>query len=89
MAAKMKTYSFTADDLSLPKDDHRIKGYWVEEGGERDFVRDGFKCGGCNWECDKLFALAPSREKAKRQIEAGDIGMCGDCFAEFMAENNN
>lgn len=88
----MVNYSFTAEELNLKEDDDRVGGFWVDKDGKANgepnvrFVKDGFKCGGCNWECSSLYAQADTREEAKAQIEAGEIGMCGECFSEYLVE---
>lgn len=83
----MGNYSFDPEELNLKEDDERVRGHWFKgEDGKEVFVRDGFKCGGCNWECSTLYAKAESREEAKKLIEAGRIGMCGECFAEYLVE---
>ena len=90
----MGNYSFTPDELNLKEGDERIRGFWVDKDGKANgeesvtFVKDGFKCAGCNWECSRLFAQAKTREEAKSLIEAGEIGMCGECFAEYLVEAN-
>ena len=84
-----KVWGFTQDELKLSEDDDRIRGYWREkDGDEREFVPDGFKCGGCNWECSKLYAYTETEAEAKAAIEAQELGMCGECMAEFLAEQN-
>jgi len=84
--ARPGVFRFTADELNLNPKDHRLQYHWAETKSGTVQVIDGFKCGGCNWECDSLYAEANSRDEAKHLIEAGEIGMCGECFAEYLAE---
>ena len=84
-----KVWSFTQEELELSKDDDRPRGYWVDKGDDKqEYVPDGFKCGGCNWECSKLYAYTETREEAKAAIEAQELGMCGECMTEFLAEQD-
>ena len=84
-----KVWGFTSDELKLSEDDSRIRGYWLEEEGDkRKFVSDGFKCGGCNYGCSKLYAYSETEQEAKAAIEAQELGMCGECMAEFLADQD-
>jgi hypothetical protein len=44
------------------------------------------KCGCCLWNVTKLFVLADSKEEAVELVKRGDAGLCGECFAELLAE---
>ncbi len=46
------------------------------------------KCGECNWEQSRLFVLACSQKEADALYLSGDAGLCGECFAEFLQEEN-
>jgi len=39
---------------------------------------DEVKCGSCNWRTTRLFCFEGQ--------DPDEIGMCGECFAEFLAE---
>jgi hypothetical protein len=44
------------------------------------------KCGCCLWNVTRLFVLADSKEEAVELVKRGDAGLCGECFAELLAE---
>jgi len=51
-----------------------------------DLGEDSVKCGGCNWETNKLFVLADSKDEAIELVKGGLAGLCGDCFCEMLVE---
>ncbi|MEM2236951.1 MAG: hypothetical protein QXR26_08855 [Candidatus Caldarchaeum sp.] len=45
------------------------------------------KCGGYCSEVQNLYnILADSEAEAKKLLESGDAGLCGDCLSEMLAE---
>jgi len=49
-------------------------------------------CGSCNWHVTMGYLLADSKEEAEKllkdiQAEGGNA-LCGDCFAEMLAEGD-
>jgi len=42
------------------------------------------KCGDCLWTTNTLFVLASSKKEAEKLAE--ECGLCGFCFAGFLAE---
>lgn len=45
------------------------------------------KCGSCRFETDFLFAHGESRGEVRERIEDGEIGICGSCYADLLAEH--
>ena len=47
--------------------------------------KEEVKCGHCNWRVTRLFVIAESKREAIKLVEEGQAGLCGECFAEMLA----
>jgi hypothetical protein len=78
----VKTFEFGVEDLVV---------ILVESPEAEEHIRLGdevVKCNGCNWEVSKLFIRAETREGAVASPKQGDAGLCGECYAEMLAEDD-
>ncbi len=90
----MATFKFSVEELdgiakTLPEDQDNIRllgRIWAADGETLLGGPDAVKCGGCNWNVEKLFVEANTKEAAIELLKDGDAGMCGECFAEYLSE---
>jgi len=61
----------------LPKDLNRRCWNYVS--------KEEVKCSHCNWRTTRLFVIAKSKREAIKLVEEGQAGLCGECFAEMLA----
>lgn len=47
---------------------------------------DWVKCNGCRWHVENLYVIASNEDEAKRLLERGDAGLCGDCFSQMLSD---
>ncbi len=82
----LQTFQFTFEELeALLKD---LSEDYIEENIPFTLFSDGrIKCGGCGWGCDRLYVHADDREEAIKLLKSGYDGMCGECYAEMLADN--
>ena len=79
MATFPFTYAdFTDDEIAAHEDEMGLTFLSREEGD--------IKCGGCGWETRRLYVRAEEREKARQMVLHGEGGMCGECYAQYLAE---
>lgn len=50
------------------------------------FNVEGEKCGGCNWSTTVKYVMAVDEEEAKKLLNEGLAGLCGDCLCDLLAE---
>lgn len=76
----MKLYAFSAEDIY----DHLDKNL-------KSHKFDG-KCGSCNWETERFYVLAGSKEEAfkiiKQVVKDGGSPLCGACMCDMLSEEN-
>ena len=89
----MPTFLFNIRELrdiaaTLPTDQDtiRLTGYVYDSQMREAGGPDQVKCNGCNWEVTRLFVRADSRAQAEQLLASGDAGLCGECYAEMLAE---
>jgi len=75
-----------ADTLPSDQDNIRLTGYVYNLRMQQVGGPDQVKCNGCNWEVTRLFVRADSRAQAEQLLASGDAGLCGECYAEMLAE---
>jgi len=51
-------------------------------------VKEGAKCGGCNWPASHQYVLATTLKEAKALYRRGEAGLCGDCMSQMLADGN-
>lgn len=56
----------------------------VRDAGEGD---EG-KCGGCNWESDRVFMMGTSLAGAIEAFGDNQRGLCGNCMTELLSEGD-
>lgn len=49
-------------------------------------VGEDEKCGGCNWEADRVFLMAETEKQAQKLYKENDSGLCAECLVELMME---
>ena len=91
----MATFEFSIEDLKKIAKEHpeavkedaetiRFCSYMQVKGKEPE--PEEVKCGGCNWNVDRFFVEANTREEAVKLIVSGDAGLCGECFSNMLSE---
>jgi len=51
-------------------------------------VKEGAKCGGCNWEASHQYVIATTEKEAKALYRRGEAGLCGDCMSDMLVEGS-
>ena len=51
-------------------------------------VGENEKCGCCNWETSFVYMLGETKEDAKREYNVNERGLCGECIAEMLMEED-
>jgi len=44
------------------------------------------KCGCCNWPVTIKYVIAISEEEAKKLLDKGEAGLCGDCLCDLLVD---
>lgn len=75
------TYKFLPNDL-----DEIYNRFNVAEDDRVSYTDYDIKCPCCGWQSVALYVLASSREEAERLLAEGHAGICGDCYADMLAD---
>jgi hypothetical protein len=92
----VKSFEFSFDELeeiakahpeAVKEDDENIRfcSYFSVDDG-KTWQAGAVKCGECNWEVDRLFVQAESREDAIQLLVEGEAGLCGDCYGRMLVD---
>jgi len=49
-------------------------------------MEEGWKCNYCRWPASHACVIADTEEEARRLIQNGEAGLCGECMTDLLSE---
>lgn len=49
-------------------------------------MEEGWKCNYCRWPASHACVIADTEEEARRLIQDGEAGLCGECMTDLLSE---
>ena len=65
-----------------------MKVYEIPDEVRQEGEGDEGKCGGCNWESDRVYMMGTSLQGAIEAFRENNRGLCGNCMTELLSEGD-